>query len=112
MFKWNTDKISSDLLDIPNVEAVIEHDPGGDVDTSNLLAKVTGADEYIYVCGFSVDNVITDPRDTDIEMVEITDQSGDGLQSIDFEVARAYIAVRQYFVGQNVEVVNRLKDYF
>ncbi len=112
MYRWNTDKITAYLQTLDCIDGVHNDGQGGDVDTDNLRAKVRGTDTYIYVCGFSVDARITDPSDTDIEMVEVTDQSGDGLQSDDFTVAQAYIKVRQHFVGAGVPVVNRLKDYF
>ena len=112
MFKWNSEKIAEFIQTIDGVEDVLNDGPGGDDDTDCLCAKVRGTGEYIFARGFNVDSDIPDPSECDVEMVEITDQSGDGLQSNDFAIAQAYIAVRQYFVGQNVPVVNRLKDYF
>lgn len=112
MFNWNTDKITAYLQTLDCIDGVLNDGPGGDVDTDNLCAKVRGTDEYIHICGFSVDATITDPSDTDVEMVEITDQSGHGLQSDNFIVAQAYIQVRQHFVGQGVSVDTHLKDYF
>ena len=112
MYKWNSENVRAYLQTLDCIDGVLNDGPGGDVDTDNLAAKVRGSDEYILVCGFSVDNIITDPTNTDVEMIEVTDQSGHGLQSNDFNVAQAYIAVRQHFVGANVPVVDRLKDYF
>ena len=112
MFNWNTDKITAYLQTLDCIDGVYNDGQGGDVDTDNLRAKVRGTDTYIYVCGFSVDALITDPSDTDVEMVEVTDQSGYGLQSDSFTVAQAYIEVRQHFVGAGASVVTHLKDYF
>ena len=112
MFKWNTDKICSDLLQNDCVTYVAPQPPGGDVDSDTIVLKVTDTGEYLYVCGFSVEAIITDPSDTDVEMIEITDTHGNGLQSDGFNVAQAFITIRQYFVGQGATVVNRLKDYF
>jgi len=112
MYKWNSDKIIARLQTLDCIDGVLNDGPGGDVDTDNICAKVRGTDEYIHVCGFNVDSDIPDPYECEVEMVEITDQSGDGLQSNSFTIAEAYIAVRQLFVGQDVPVVNRLKDYF
>jgi hypothetical protein len=112
MFKWNTDKICSDLSLNDCVTYVAPQHPGGDVDTDNIILRVAETDEYLYVCGFSVEAVITDPSDTDVEMIEITDTHGNGLQSDNHNVALAFITIRQYFVGQHATVVNRLKDYF
>ena len=112
MYHWNTDKIKAYLQTLDCIDGVLNDGPGGDVDTDNLAAKVRGRDEYILVCGFNVDSDITDPTDTDVEMVEVTDQSGNGLQTDDFVVAQAYIEVRQHFAGAGVPVVGRRKDYF
>lgn len=112
MYKWNTDNVTAYLQTLGSIDGVYNDGPGGDVDTDNLRAKVRGTDTYIYVCGFSVDSTIADPSTTDVEMVEVTDQSGHGLQSDDFTVAQAYIEVRQHFVGAGVPVVGHLKDYF
>lgn len=117
MFHWNTDKITTYLETLDCVESVSNDGPGGDVDTDNLRVKVRGADdEYIFMCGFNVEEInniyITDPSNCDVEMVEVTDQSGYGLQSDNFTVAKAYIEVRQHFVGASASVVTHLKDYF
>jgi len=112
MFHWNTDKIRAYLQTLDCIDGVLNDGQGGDVDTDNLVAKVRGIDEHIFIRGFNVDSDITDPTDCDVEMVEITDQSGHGLQSHDFNVAQAYIEIRQHFVGQDVVVVDYLKDYF
>jgi len=113
MFRWNTKRIVAYLSTIPEIEKVDVQDPGGDVDTENLYCKVRGLDEGIFVCGFTPDVYdIDDPSDCEVELIEITDQSGHGLQSDDFAVAKAYIEVRQHFVGGGATVVPYLKDYF
>ena len=112
MFRWNTDKITAYLQTLDCIDGVLNDGPGGDSDTDNLLARVRGTDEYIYICGFSVDFPITNPSDNDVEMVEITDESGYGLQSDSFTIAKAYIEIRQHFVGASVPVVGQMKDYF
>jgi len=117
MFRWDTKKIVAYLSTIPEIERVENNGPGGDVDTDNLYCKVRGSDEGIFVCGFSTDDAFMDipldeRSDVDVEMIEITDNSGQGLQSDDFAVAKAYIEVRQHFVGGGATVVPYLKDYF
>jgi len=117
MYKWNTDKIKAYLQTLDCIDGVLNDGPGGDVDTDNLAAKVRGADEYILICGFSTDDAFMNipyeqKGDIDVEYVEVTDQSGHGLQSDDFNVAQAYIEVRQHFVGGGATVVSHLKDYF
>lgn len=117
MFHWNTDKIIADLMLIDCVVSVKNQGPGGDVDTDNLRCEIRGVDEGIYVCGFNVEydanNIcITNPAKCEVEMINLTDQSGDGLQTGSYTVAEGFIKVRQYFIGQNAIVINRLKDYF
>jgi len=112
MYHWNTENIVKYLETISEIERVENDGPGGDVDTDNIYCKVRGSDEGVFVCGFSVDNAITDPSNCDVEMIEVTDNSGDGLQTDDYGVAKVYIMVRQHFVGAGATVVPRLKDYF
>lgn len=120
MYHWNTKNIVAYLETLEELEKVEVQMPGGDVDTENIVCTVRGADEddeYIFVCGFSTDDAFMDipyedKDDVDVEFVEVTDQSGHGLQSKDFNVATAYIKVRQHFVGGGATVVDHLKDYF
>lgn len=119
MYRWNTKKIVDLIESIEEVENVEVQMPGGDCDSENLVCKVRGDDEHIFVRGFCTedsDPIWTMPYeakgDVDVEMVEVTDQSGHGLQSDSFQVASAYIKVRQVFVGGGATVVEHLKDYF
>ena len=113
MYHWNTKKIVAYLSTLPEIEKVYNDGQGGDVDTDNIRCKVRGSDDYIYACGFVTGHAgITNPADCDVEMIEITDQSGNGLQSDDYGVAQVYIMVRQHFVGAGADVVPYLKDYF
>ena len=118
MYRWNTKKIVAYLETIEEIESVKVDMPGGDCDTENIRCKVRGSDDWIFACGFSCedeaiwDTPYEEKGDIDIEMVEVTDRSGHGLQSDDFNVATAYIKVRQHFVGGGAAVVDHLKDYF
>lgn len=114
MFHWNTDKIIKDLGKIPLVTTILR-DRGGDYDTDNLVLYIDGTEEMLFVLGFSGDDVgITDPSDANISMVELTDglDSRGGLHSNEPNTAQAFIAVRQYFIDQDVVVVDCMKDYF
>ena len=121
MYHWNTKKIVKYLKTLNEIEEVTVQEPGGDVDTEQVICKICGVegdgDEYIFACGFSTDDAFMnipyeDKGDIDVEYVEVTDQSGYGLQSNSFQVAQAYIKVRQHFVGGGATVVDHLKDYF
>lgn len=120
MYHWNTKRIVEYIKTIDEIESVEVQMPGGDVDTEQVVCKVRGADDgdqYIFASGFSTDEAFMyidyeEKGDIDVEFVEVTDQSGHGLQSNDFQVATAYIKVRQHFVGGGATVVDHLKDYF
>ena len=117
MYHWNTKRIVAYLETIEELSSVEVQMPGGDVDAENIVCTVRGTDDYIFVRGFSTDDAFMDipyeeKGDIDVEFVEVTDQSGHGLQSNDFAVAKAYIEVRQHFVGGGAIVVDHLKDYF
>ena len=119
MYNWNTGQIVSYLETLNELENVEVSMPGGDCDSENITCKVRGADNYIFIRGFCTDDndpiwntPYEDKTNIDVEMVEITDQSGHGLSSDDFSVAQAYILVRQHFVGGGAVVVDHLKDYF
>ncbi len=120
MYRWNTKKLVDLIEAIDEIEHVEVEMPGGDVDSENLTCKIRGADEddeYIFVRGFSTDEAFMyvpyeDKGDIDVEFVEVTDQSGYGLSSKSFQVAQAYIKVRQVFAGGGATVVDHLKDYF
>ena len=119
MYRWNTKRIVELLESVEEIEKVEVQMPGGDCDSEQIVCKVRGEDEHIFICGFCTednDPIWTMPYeekgDVDVEMVEITDNSGHGLQSDSFQTATAYIKARQILVGGGATVVDHLKDYF
>lgn len=113
--RWNTKQIQSDLSQLFAVVRVDINPPGGDVDTDNLIIRINGTNEYLIVCGFNTsDDMITaqTPSDVDVEMIQLCDTSGDGLQSNNPTLAVTYVEVRQYFVNQDIEVVPSMDPYF
>ncbi len=114
MFRWNTDQIADDVRMLSFVKSVTIDEPGGDVDTDNLVIEIDGSDDRLFVAGFSCDFEPKNTSDVDVEMIQLTDgmDSRGGLNSSDGNTAQAYVAVRQYFVDQDASVVNRMKDYF
>ena len=116
MYRWKTDVIEQHLQQIPGVSQVEVNGPGGDVDTDNIMLTVDGSDDNIFIAGFEVQNdrELPNKSDVDVDMVELTDGkcSSGGLNSDDFRTAQAFIHVRQYFVVNGAQVVDRMKDYF
>lgn len=89
--------------------------PGGDCDTDNLILTAPSArDARLYVCGFITDGDITDPSDTDVDMVEVTDgqDSRGGLNTSDGPTALLYAEVCTALRKQKFNVVPQMKDYF
>ena len=116
MFHWNTQQVAAHLVTIPGVSKVDVNPPGGDVDTDNITLKIDGTDEKLFIAGFEVNEnwELEHKSDTDIPFVELTDGlcSSGGLNSDDMRVAQVFIHVRQYFIVNGAEVVDRMKDYF
>jgi len=120
MFRWNTKQIARDIRTLSILITNVEIDtPGGDVDTDNLIVEIVGSDDQLYIAGFSTEPDFCDidyenKSDVDVELIELTDgmDSRGGLNSSNNNTAQAYIAVRQYFVDKNADVVNTMKDYF
>jgi hypothetical protein len=123
MFHWNTDKIANDLAALSTVNAVEATTKGGDVDTTNLIVSAVGSTTQFYICGFVTwDNANGQPGeidmsqadDCDVEMIHLTDGEcgSGGLNSKCRNASQCYIDLRQYFVDQGAEVVERIDDYF
>ena len=119
MFRWNSKQIKSDLAAIDQVSRVDITGPGGAVDTENLVIYLKGTDQMLWACGFAQDEAFyeipyEEKGDIDVEMVELDDglDSRGGLNSTDPIVALAYVAVRQYFIDKDVDVVDDMDDYF
>lgn len=110
--RWVTKDIVK-LLSAPGV--TIEVFPqGGDVDTDNLRITKAEGKGRLYVCGFRTDVHITNPSNTDIEKIEVTDglDSRGGLNSSDLVTGRLYVDVVTKLRMQGFDVVPCLKDYF
>lgn len=113
--RWITSDMVKLLSGIQGIASVEVHPQGGDVDTTNLILNVTdGQDERLFICGFTTDGYLTDPDNSMIEMIEVTDgqQSDTGLSSDIEEVCLAYARVVGTLRRNGFEVVESLKAYF
>ena len=110
--KWNTEEIVK-LLTHPDWK-ISTTEPGGDVDTTNLIVD-TGNDR-LFICGFSTGdyNVSETPYNAEIEMIEVSDgrDSRGGLNSSDEATCIAYGIICSRLRKAGFSVVPRLKDYF
>lgn len=109
-FHWNTTDVVADIQKIEGVDKVGVQPPGGDVDSDNLVVYV--GDEILLVSAFCYEDYEVDPHDYMFDAVEVTDQSGQGLESNEEIMALVYVRVRKYFDNRDVEIVRCMKDYF
>ena len=116
MFHWNTKQIKSDLAQITGIVKVVVGPPGGDVDTDNLMLEISGANDNLFVCGFSTNHniQINDPSNVEIDIIELQDglDGGGGLHSNDRLTANIFIQVRQYFANKRASIVPSMDPYF
>ncbi len=110
---WKTKKVGGLLCTLGY--KVETFPPGGDHDTTLITMKCPSApDETLYIRGFHAENLMGDPDDAEIEMVEVEDggDSRGGLNSsnTDFCVmyGRAVALLRQ----SGYDVVPSMDDYF
>jgi len=112
--KWNTRNVAADLEKINLVTAVHITEPGGDHDTDKILVEVRGCEDMLFVCGFEVENDMTNQSDCDCEFIQLTDgqDSRGGLNSDEENVGLVYLRVRKYFRDLGFDVVATMDDYF
>jgi hypothetical protein len=112
---WNTEKIISDLnKKITNIEKIINSGQGGDYDTDNLIIKVKGSKDVLYICGFTPQVYCTTPENAEVEIIQITDglDSRGGLNSNNENLAVAFVQIRKYFEKKGFSTANTIKEYF
>jgi hypothetical protein len=112
--KWNSRNVAADLQKINLVLAVHIQEPGGDVDTDNLLVEVRNCDDMFFVCGFDPENDPVNQSDCDVPFIQLTDgqDSRGGLNSDEENMGLVYLGIRKYFRDLGFDVVNTMDDYF
>jgi hypothetical protein len=118
MKRWKTDEVVSLIKnvksdDLGKMEVVVQGQ-GGDCDSDNLVVKVKGCEDRLFICGFRTDADIITPDDCEVEMVEVKDglDSRGGLNSDDETIGYLYVRVRKALIGAGFNVVNSLDEYF
>lgn len=89
--------------------------PGGDHDTDNIIISFDESKEIcLFICGFDDDNILKDPTDWSIPLIEIKDgtDSEGGLQYDEEDIVKAYHIIKKTFKALNYTVVNTMDDYF
>jgi len=113
---WKTKDVVELLK--PLAAKVEVSEPGGDVDTENLILTAKGAkrDNHLWVCGFRTADrdPVKDPADTDVENVEVKDgqDSRGGLNTDDEATCVMYGRVCSTLRKKGFSVVPTLDDYF
>jgi hypothetical protein len=112
---WKTKDVVELLK--PLAAKVEVSEPGGDVDTENLILTAKGAkrDNHLWVCGFRLEcGLIKDPADTDVENVEVKDgqDSRGGLNTDDEATCVMYGRVCSALRKKGFSVVLTLDNYF
>ena len=112
MTHWKTKDVVELLK--PLAAKVEVSEPGGDVDTENLILTAKGAkrDNHLWVCGFRLEcGLIKDPADTDVENVDGQDSRG-GLNTDDEATCVMYGRVCSALRKKGFSVVLTLDNYF
>jgi hypothetical protein len=112
MNHWNTETIKKMLSDPRwEISTIL---PGGDYDTTNLILRPNNSKEQLFICGFNTNNVMANPNNCEIEMVEVKDgcDSGGGLKSSDLNLALAYAEVCVRLRKSGFDVVPNMDNYF
>ena len=114
MGHWNTTQIIQDLSTIVGIVEITNSDQLGDYTTDQLIIRVGGCKDQLWIVGFNAEGIINSPSDVDVKYIEVTDRltSIGGLNSTDYQCARIYIDVRQYFLNRNFVVVRQMEYYF
>ena len=116
MYHWNTKQIKSDLVQIPGILNVVVRQPGGNIDTDNLVLEISGANDNLFVCGFITNHniQINNPSNVKIDLIELQDAIDwrGGFHSKDILTRKVFIKVRKYFINRRANVVASMYPYF
>jgi hypothetical protein len=112
--KWNTNRIITLLK--PFCFSIDKQEPGGDVDTTNLIVRHDRDGDPLYIYGFSTNDytISQTPDDAEIEMIAVTDGqcSSGGLNSKDMGTCILYGSILSVLRQAGFVVVLTHKGYF
>lgn len=117
---WKTSDLVKTFKTFPGVKSVRKVMSGGDYDTENIIVRVNASKDGLYISGYMVDPKTgeckspSNPAETKISCVALNDGlcSSGGLNSKNYETAKVYIAIRQYFLDLGLDVINHYDEIF
>lgn len=118
MFHWQTKNLVADLEQLPGVSHVEHTHPGGDYDTEQVIVYIAGSeddDDQLFLSGFpSTEETCKTPKDAMCQWVSLSDglDSRGGLNSSNHELAKVYIAIRQYLLSRGASVIAHYDQIF
>lgn len=118
MKQWNTARMIALISEVLYAEsqggAFIDNNlKGGDYDSDNLCISLFGSQtEQLFLCGFRQDACIHDGENCDVEMLELTCHSGNGLMDATPNECEAYGKLMAALRREGWLVVPHMKDYF
>lgn len=120
MKHWNTEEMKTVLAAACPGKRIATSERGGDCDTNSVRVVLDGVSEdgwgeFVTLCGFNTDydrHPITDPDNVDVEMLELTCHSGNGLDGATPDECIAYGNIMAALRRQGWNVVPYMKNYF
>jgi hypothetical protein len=119
--RWNTNNMATLVSQVLHSETeggkFIENvGPGGDYDSDALCISLYGSMcDRLFLCGFNTGaegSMEGNHSDCDVEMLELTCHSGNGLMSASPTECEAYGKLMAALVRNGWRVVPHMKDYF
>lgn len=116
--KWNTDKMIDLITQVLCHESqsgdfITNNYKGGDYDSDNLCISLYGSmEDQLFLSGFNQDTPIPDGSDCNVEMLELTCHSGNGLMGATPNECEAYGKLMAALRRDGWKVVPNMKDYF
>ena len=114
MPNWNTEKIMEDLKEIiPNFKEIKNLGQSNDYDTDNIVITFKTTKDSLYLCGFTPQVRCTNPDNTEVDYVEVTDDLDNqgGLNSQNEQMEEAFVLVKKYLRSKKFVVANKMDDF-
>jgi hypothetical protein len=110
MKKWNNEEMISLVKEKTGLEATVQNNEAAGHFTDDLFIKV--GEDLLNLGGFIEEGEISDTTNTEIEKVYLCDSEGNGLNSREPQVRKAYFEIKDSLTDLGYEVVDNFRDYF